>query len=950
MTPERWQRVKEVCDVALEREAGERAAFLAEACAGDGTLLREVEALLAGADTGSDILDRPVWGQVASNHPLPTFGRYRVLRIVGEGGMGVVYEAEQDTPRRSVALKVIKPGLAGAELLRRFERESQVLARLHHPGIAQIYEAGAAVTGFGAQPYFAMEFIHGIPIREYANAHHLTTPQRLLLVAKVCDAVEHAHQRGIIHRDLKPGNILVEESGQPKILDFGVARVTDSDAQATKQTDVGQLIGTLAYMSPEQVLADPLELDTRSDVYALGVILYELLAGKPPYRISPKLHEAVRTIREEDPARLSSISRSYRGDVETIVAKALEKDKSRRYASADALAGDIRRHLADQPITARPASLNYQVQKFARRHKVLVAAVAAIFAVLVVGVIVSSREAVRARRAEQTAQAVNDFLQSDLLAQASANAQAGPRTKPDPHLEVRTALDRAAERIGGKFSRQPEVEAAIRETIGQTYLNLGFYPQASVQLERALDLNRHLLGDHDPKTLKTLSRLATTADAEGRFKEAESLHRQVLEMRRRLLGPEHPDTLNSMHGLAKAYYGQGKYADAEALDRQTLDSRRRVLGPHHPDTLASMNHLAAVYKQLGKSAQSAAILSDTLEMQRRVLGPDHPDTLTSMHNLALAYHAMGDYGKAESLYSQSVEIKRQDLGPEHPSTLLSMHNLANVYELEGKYAESEALHAQTFQIRTRVLGREHPDTLDSMGDVARLYCSRGKYAEAVSLQTEALNLQRRLLGREHPDTLDATGDLAAAYAAQGNYNEARLLYSESIEISRRALGPEHPQTLSLLADFGFMYQRQGNYSQSAGCAATVLAARRRILGSAHPDTMQSAADLALAYVSLRRFGESEPLASEAANFYRTKQPENWQRFRAESLLGASLAGQQKYPEAKPLLIEGYQGMLARQKTIAAPDRYHVDRAREWLARLDDTLAKLEVVQTTSSGH
>lgn len=302
---------------------------------------------------------------------IPAFiGPYRIIRLLGEGGMGAVYEAEQETPRRTIALKIIKPGLASGEFQRRFEQEAQALGRLQHPGIAQIYEAGTAETGWGVQPYFAMEFIRGETLRKYVRDRQLTTARRLELMVKVCEAVHHAHQRGLIHRDLKPGNIVVDETGQPKILDFGVARVTDSDMEATRQTDLGQLVGTLAYMSPEQVLADPGELDTRSDVYALGVILYELLAGHLPYDIShARIHEAVETIRKTDPASLSSIQRIYRGDIETIVAKALEKDKERRYASAAELAEDIQRHLTHQPIRARPPRASYKLQKFYRRHK-----------------------------------------------------------------------------------------------------------------------------------------------------------------------------------------------------------------------------------------------------------------------------------------------------------------------------------------------------------------------------------------------------------------------------------------------------------------------------------------------------------------------------------------------------------------------------------------------------
>jgi eukaryotic-like serine/threonine-protein kinase len=391
MEPERWAVIESLYHAALERDPDERSLWLRQACGEDALLLGEVESLLACAganlsnpearpelenlwdhiagdpDAGAAGLNPAVAaGAEAASAPaevptaLPsTIGRYRILRLLGEGGMGVVYEAEQEQPRRTVALKVIKSGLGDPKLVRRFEQESLALGRLQHPGIAQIYEAGTAETGFGPQPYFAMEFIRGESLLQYAKAHQLSIRQRLELMAKICEAVHHAHQRGIIHRDLKPGNILVDETGQPKILDFGVARAINSDAHVSRQTDLGQLVGTLAYMSPEQVLADPLELDTRSDVYALGVVLYELLAGRLPYTVSPRLHEAVQTIREEEPRPLSTFNSAYRGEIETIVCKALEKDKTRRYASTAELGADIRRYLQDEPIMARPASATY---------------------------------------------------------------------------------------------------------------------------------------------------------------------------------------------------------------------------------------------------------------------------------------------------------------------------------------------------------------------------------------------------------------------------------------------------------------------------------------------------------------------------------------------------------------------------------------------------------------
>ncbi len=341
-------------------------------------------------DPGSEAT-RPASAIGTRASPGTVISDYRIERILGEGGMGVVYVARQARPDRQVALKVIRPGLASPQMLRRFEHEAEVLGRLLHPGIAQIYEAGMADAGYGLQPFFAMELVQGQALTEYVKERNLSTRQRMELLAKVCDAVEHAHQKGVIHRDLKPGNILVTDDGQPKILDFGVARATDSDLQqTTMQTDVGALVGTLPYMSPEQVGGDPAELDTRSDVYALGVILFELLAGRLPYSLERRMiHEAVRVIREEEPTRLSSINKTLRGDVETIVAHALEKEKCHRYQSASGLAGDIRRYLADEPITARPASTWYQVRKFSRRNRGLVGGVAATFVVLVVGLVVS---------------------------------------------------------------------------------------------------------------------------------------------------------------------------------------------------------------------------------------------------------------------------------------------------------------------------------------------------------------------------------------------------------------------------------------------------------------------------------------------------------------------------------------------------------------------------------
>jgi serine/threonine protein kinase len=895
MTPERWQRVEELYHAARARHEHDPAAFLAHACAGDEALRREVESLLAhpasadaflavpAAVLAARLVSDPGTTAAPTASPAgPVIGPYHLLQLIGHGGMGEVWQAEQKQPvRRRVAVKLIKAGMDTREVVARFESERQALALMDHPAIAKVFDAGSTLEG---RPYFVMEYVAGIPITDYCDRHRLTTRQRLELFMHLCEGVQHAHQKAIIHRDLKPSNIVVTEvdgRAAPKIIDFGVAKALTQRLTAdTVFTRVGALVGTPEYMSPEQAVSSGEDIDTRTDVYSLGIIFYELLAGVPPIELRRiAFDEFLRRLREEEPPKPSikirtrdsavstdlarkrqteplTLARQIRGDLDSIALKALEKDRSRRYGSPSDLAADIGRYLNNEPVLAVPPSTAYRARKFARRYRAALVTIAAFASVLILAAGVAIWQSVRATKQRNradaeaaAAQAVNDFLKNDLLAQASSATQSGSNAKADPDLKVRTALDRAAARITGKFDGQPEVEATIRDTIGETYQDLGLYPEARTQLERALELHGRVLGPENPKTLKTINRLGNILDFLGKYPDAEVLFSRTLEIQRRVLGREHPDTLSSMNNLALVYYYQAKYAQAETLQSQTLEIRRRVLGPEHPDTLGSINNLAVVYLHQGKYPQAEPLLSQTLEIRRRMFGPEHPRTLASMNNLAEAYGSQGKYAQAEALDGQTLEIRRRVLGPEHPDTLYSMNNLANVYGAQGKYAQAEAL------------------------------------------------------------------------------------YSQTLEISRRVLGPEHPDTLALLADCASMYQRQGKYALAETRAAQTLAGRRHALGSEHPDTMESAADLALAYQSQGKFAESEPLAREALEFERKKRPDDWQRFRAESLLGASLAGQKKYAEAEPLLLDGHQGMAVRRDRMGVPDRYHLDRAREWIVQL-----------------
>ena len=968
---------------ALEVPEAEQQAFVARECL-DPAVRAEVETLLRNHWAAGGFMEQPAVPGLPAR-----IGRYRIVRLLGEGGMGLVYEAEQDQPCRTVALKVIKGAFAGPEVLRRFEGEAQALGRLQHPGIAQIYEAGTADSGFGPQPYFAMEFIRGVSLLRYADAHRLSTRERLELMAKICAAVHHAHQRGIIHRDLKPGNILVDEAAQPKVLDFGVACATDREGQATRHTGLGQLVGTLEYMSPEQVLADPLHVDTRTDVYALGVILFELLAGRLPYQLGAQLHEAVQTIRESSPVRLSAISRAYRGDIETIAAKALEKDKERRYPSAAELGADIERYLRDEPIVARPPGTAYQLRKFARRHKAVVSAAAAVFVALSAGVVVSTREAVRAQRAEQVAlrerdraaaaerratverdravsaereatagreralaeqrradteaaaaRAIDEFLQNDLLAQAGATAQARPGAKPDPDLKVRTALDRAAARIEGKFEKQPLVEASIRHTIGISYKDLGLYAQAQQQLERAVEIRKRVLGERDPEALRSMSELALVYRYAGKYPAAEALGTRVLELRRSVLGKRHRETLSSMNNLIELFRSRGMYARAEALGEELLRIRRGVLGPEHPDTLESMNNLGLLYLYEGKYALAEPLFTKAVEAERRIAGEDHPEAMIATNNLAILYYRQGKYAQAGTLLDRLSRLQSQILGETHPSTLLSVSNLAMVQLRLGRFQAAERLYTNVLEARRRVLGPEHPSTLTSGNTLALTYLAEGKLAEARALIDSVLEVKRRVLGEEHPETLNSMHTLGLLYLDEENFTAAEPLLVKLLAAQRRVMGEAHPDTLNTMGSLARLYFSERRSGEAEAFARKHLDGRSRTLGPEHPGTLAAMMLLGRVLLAERRYGEAEVLLRRALSGLEKTSPGGWERYDTESLLGATLESEGRLAEAEPLLAAGDSGLVQVKDTIPWESRDVLKESAARIARLHHEEPKL----------
>jgi eukaryotic-like serine/threonine-protein kinase len=909
------------------------------------------------------------------SRPFETIGPYRLLRRIGAGGMGEVWLAEQIRPvHRQVALKVIKAGMDTAHVVARFEAERQALAVMAHPAIAQVFDAGATPQG---RPYFVMEYVPGEAITTYCNRHRLSTRQRIDLFLHVCDGVHHAHQKGIIHRDLKPSNILVavqDDLPVPKIIDFGLAKATTQHlTERPLFTELGVMIGTPEYMSPEQAETTGLDIDTRTDVYALGIILYELLTGLLPF--DPKalrekgFDEMRRTIRELDAPRPSTrlttlaaatksaqsrgmpvvdLARQLRGDLDWITLRAVEKDRTRRYGSVSDLAADLRRHLNNLPVLASPPGTVYRMSKFVRRHRIGVGVAATLIAVLVafaatMGIQARrvARERDRANREAETAKAVNDFLQNDLLAQAGASAQARPDIKPDPDLKVRTALDRAAARIEGKFEAQPLVEASIRTTIGKTYEDLGLYPEAESHLARALDLRHRVLGEQDVSHLTSTSDMAGLYLKEAKYEQADQLLRKSLEVSRRVLGEQHPQTLTIMSGLGRLHMMQGKHAEAEALYVKVLDGRRRVVGEQHPDTLETMDALASLYWRQGKYAQAEPVRAKVVELQRRVLGEEHPATLTSMNNLALLASYQGKYAEAEAQFIHVLEIMRRVLGDDHLETMISAGNLGIVYFRQGRYAEAETVFTKVLEQKQRVLGAEHPETLTSMNNLGVLYRVEGKYSLAEQLYLRVMDVQRRVLGDEHPNMLLTMNGLALLYGLEGKNAQAELLYTKVLDTQRRVLGEEHPDTVSTMSNLAALYVNAGKNAEAEPLVTKAVDVRRRVLGEQHPDTMRSITSLALLYLNGERYGQAEALLRPALSSYEKIAPDGWERYNCESMLGASLTGQQKYKEAEALVTHGYEAMIQRKATIPAGSVSVLDQAGQRIVRLYRSWGKTE---------
>ena len=743
MDRDRYRRAGELFAAALPLEGEARRHALAAATADDPELRRLVEQMLGADMTPLPTLERAVLrvaDAVLPDAALPErIGSYRIVRRLGGGGMGVVYEALQDKPERRVALKVVQPGVATESLRQRFMVEIEALGRLSHSGIARIYEAGVAPTPWGEQPFLAMEFVEGAPFLEAARARPIE--EQVALLAQVCDAVQFAHEHGVLHRDLMPDNLLVTRSadadagrgnGVAKVLDFGLARLTDTGGP--NLTRSGLVMGTLAYASPEQVQGGGVPIDVRSDVYSLGVVAYELLAGRLPYAVDGlPIAEAARVIAQHDPPSPRSFGAPVPVDVELILARALAKEPARRYPTMAELGADLRRWLRREPVQARPSTALYRVSRFARRNAALVGAAAAIFVVLTVSSIVAITWALKAeaetreaRRQADIATGMSRFVNEDLILAAAPSK----RGKDLRVVDALLAVD--DERLRRRFAGKPAVEAAIRFKIGTLLSALSEYEAAERQIQESIRGYEATLGPDHPETLEATNELGIVYIDWGRFDDAANWLARTLEARARVLGPLHRHTLGTKCNLANVWKGQRRYAQAETAYRELIAVLPMALAENDPYRDAIPRNLVSLLNDTGRYEECRLLLMPMLDESRKKLGDDHPGVLTLLTSLAVLQRNTGEVDAAIGTNRTILAVYERTHGRNHATTQISVYNLANSLRTAKRPAEAEPLVREVYERRLADLGRSNLFTASAANLLGTILHDLGRFGDAAT--------------------------------------------------------------------------------------------------------------------------------------------------------------------------------------------------------------------------
>jgi serine/threonine protein kinase len=932
------EKAKSIFLEAIEQAPERWPAFVERFCAGDEAVRAAVERLLLAQAAIGAFHEQTRPPRLAVEEPMreragAVIGPYKLMEQIGEGGMGLVFVAAQQEPvRRKVALKVIKPGMDTREVIARFEAERQVLALMDHPGIARVLDAGATESG---RPYFVMELVKGVPITEYCDKHQLKPRERLELFVSVCQAVQHAHQKGIIHRDVKPTNILVSShDGAPmvKVIDFGVAKALGRQlTEKTVYTGFVQMLGTPLYMSPEQAEMSGLDIDTRTDIYALGVLLYELLTGTTPF-VEARFKEASfdeirRIIREEEPpkpsTRLSTLAQAVetvsanrqsdpkrlgqlvRRELDWIVMKCLEKDRNRRYETASALAADVQRYLRDEPVLAGPPGAGYRIRKFVRRHRKPVLAAALVLFALVAGLAGTTWGLVRAEIARQDAESAR-------LAEGEARRQAAEQAKAET---LQRARAEANEQRALEERRRAEEENRIAEAV-RRFLQFDLLRQADVlfQADKLRRAGSDFEIQDDPTVRELLDRAAaelTPEKIEAKFPGQRRVQAEILNTigstylgvgdypkavnhltRARdqivqVLGPDHPRTLAVSRNLAEAYRRTGRTAEALALVEQMREVCVASYGPDDLQTLAVLSSVALTYSAAGRDAEALALREKVRDGYLARLGPNETPTLVALHNLAVSYWSAGRKNEAIALYEQVRDRKIANLGLDHPRTLNTSADLASCYRTVGRHADSVPLFEQTLRLRKVTLSPDHPSTIWTMAKLGLNYSDVGKQAEGLAMLEEALAVARKLPSPWPSNVVWITRAAARTYDRAGRHDKAEPLYREYLDHMRKQDRPDVTRIRYGLSDLGANLLKQAKYAEAESVMRERLALRTR---SASP---------------------------------------GWRLFEAKALLGSALVAQKKYAAAEPLLRSGYEG-LKQRTTLPPPGQARMRQALDEL--------------------
>jgi serine/threonine protein kinase/tetratricopeptide (TPR) repeat protein len=954
-----------------KRTASERRAFLEAACGGDVVLRQRVERLLAAHLETHGILDHsarpPEWAEVtaggvaASDHAgervgTTIAGRYKLIEEIGAGGMGTVWKAEQMQPvRRTVAIKLIKAGMDSKTVLSRFEAERQALALMEHPNIARVLDGGSTESG---RPFFVMEYVKGVPLTRYCDDARLTIAQRLELFVPVCQAVQHAHTKGVIHRDLKPNNILIclyDGHAVPKVIDFGLAKaIQEPLTERTINTAHGALVGTPLYMSPEQAEFNNLDVDARTDLYALGVILYELLTGTTPLERQrfreAAWHELLRLIKEEEPprpsARLSSsealpslaaqrqmeparLTRLVRGELDWIVMKCLEKDRSRRYETASGLARDIQRYLADESVEACPPSVGYRLSKFVRRNRGAVLSASLLLLLLIAGIAGTSvglARAVAARRGEQlakeTAQKRLDQIEKGGKILGAIFEDLDPRVEEKERRPLRAILgdrlDRASANLEGESVGDLLVVADLQTRLGRAY--------------RAL----------------------------GQAAKAKPLFAKAFSIRQSHLGPDHPDTLATMFQQASVQNDVGEFREAIALYEQVREAQVRKSGTDHEDTLATTRNLADAYTLAGRAAEACALLEGVRDVRLRTLGPDDDLTIDVMDRLSAAYATAGDETKALELALQVRDARVKKHGIGHPLTLEALDSLAVRYQGAGKMRQALALYEQVRDEMVVKLSADHPNTISILEHLARMYVAFRRTADAISVAEHVRDSRMLTLGAFHPYTIQTLETLGLAYQA-GNQPEQALAALKQAATGLEKLDFVHARAGRIIGTYIDSLERADQFDQAALWRRKWLSAVKAREG---PNSLAYAEGLYFEGDNMlmrKRYADAEPILRDCLKILETNSPDSWKAFHVRSLLGGVLLGLEKYAEAQPLVVDGYEGLRFRQAEIPRLfARHFISEAGERILKLYDAWgraeesarwrAKLSEAESSVSGH